>query len=237
MADSNVPITPGSGRAVDTSSFTIGTTPVDRQRVVIGDDVAAGNLATVKAASTAAVAADEALVVGLHPSSPVPLPAIAKGTQGATGVTVQNLRDAGRTNWNAWAESVTGVGTEALFSLSISSGFAAPGTAATSYTVPTGKTLRLVSLSAAVVATSTALNTTRLRLRVNTAGASIISSPVVWTIRVGATAGTAAANTAAVATFPFPDGVEIPAGAGLAVSHVETATTCTVDLAIDGFLY
>ena len=236
MADSNVPITPGSGRAVDTSTFTIAYTVVDRQRVVIGDDAAAGNLATVKAPSTAAVAADEALVVGLHPSSPVPLPAIAKGVQQAVGVTVQNLRDAGRTNWNAYAEAVAGVTADALFTLSVSSGFGAAASA-TSYTVPAGKTLRVVSLTIAVVATAATMLTSRVRLRVNTAGAAVIGSPAVWSIRVGLPVATAAALTSATATFPFPDGLEIPAGAGVALSHLESSATGTVDVALDGFLY
>lgn len=73
MADQVVQITAGTGTKIDVSELTVGANTVERQRINIADPVNATSLATVKAASTAAVAADPALVVSLSPNSPVGL--------------------------------------------------------------------------------------------------------------------------------------------------------------------
>lgn len=67
MADSAVPITAGSGTNVDTR--TESTNGNHRQVVVLGDPAANDSVAAVKAASTAPVATDPALVVAISPNS------------------------------------------------------------------------------------------------------------------------------------------------------------------------
>lgn len=47
MADQFVPITPGSGTNIDTSEVNVRGNVVERQRIVLADPVAAGNLAQV----------------------------------------------------------------------------------------------------------------------------------------------------------------------------------------------
>lgn len=163
-------------------------------------------------------------------------PAITKGTQGATGYSTQDLKDAGRTAVALYAEAVAGAASEAVVTLSQSKGFAAPSTG-TSYPVAAGKTLRLMSITVAFVATTTTANTTRIRIRVNTGGAAIVTSPIVWSVRFGWESATFIANESETITIPLPDGIEIPAGAGVAVTHQEAAANGTVDVSIAAFEY
>jgi hypothetical protein len=67
MADTAVAITAGSGTNVDTR--TEGTNGNHRQVIVVGDPATNDSVAAVKAASTAPVAADPALVVSISPNS------------------------------------------------------------------------------------------------------------------------------------------------------------------------
>lgn len=67
MADSAVPITAGTGTNVDTR--TESTNGNHRQVIVLGDPAANDSVAAVKAASTAPVATDPALVVAISPNS------------------------------------------------------------------------------------------------------------------------------------------------------------------------
>jgi|SRR6185503_20091669 len=67
MADTAVAITAGSGTNVDTR--TEGTNGNHRQVIVVGDPSTNDSVAAVKAASTAPVAADPALVVAISPNS------------------------------------------------------------------------------------------------------------------------------------------------------------------------
>lgn len=68
MTTSNVPITPGSGDNIATYSYTEDAITKQLQRVAI-NDVTGANSATVKAASTAPVASDPALVVAMSPNA------------------------------------------------------------------------------------------------------------------------------------------------------------------------
>ena len=74
---------------------------------------------------------------------------ITKGTQGSTGVTTQDLKDAGRTFITFTADAIVGVTTEALVSFTLNK--AGTTTAAqTNYTITSGKTLRIQVFSSSV---------------------------------------------------------------------------------------
>lgn len=92
MADGVVQVAPDStGKKVDASELVVGSNTVERQRVVIGDDAAAGGLAAVKA--TAPTGTEQALVVRPIPS----------GTQ-----TMQGVQDTATVGSITSATSVVG---------------------------------------------------------------------------------------------------------------------------------
>src|SRR6185437_1561099 len=83
-------------------------------------------------------------VSGTVTANDVP-PTLTKGTQGSTGFSVQDLKDAGRNPITLWVDVIAGITTEALATMNITKGLVAQS-AATSYTVSAGKTFRIQSL-------------------------------------------------------------------------------------------
>lgn len=164
------------------------------------------------------------------------LPTLTKGAQGATGYSVQELKDAGRSSVMVTAEAVAGSASEALVTMTISRSGGAT-TTGTSLNVTAGKTLRITSIVASFVSTTTTANTSRLRLRVNAGGAAIITSPLQMSFRVGWPSATFAANEANTVALQIPDGYELPAGAGLAITHLEAAANGTLDISVQGYEY
>lgn len=81
--------------------------------------------------------------------------------------------------------------------------------------VPAGKRLRLqgVRLSSKSLASA---GSVVLRVRCNTAGTAVIASPIVATFEVGSLA--AVAGLLGDFCYGFPDGIEIPAAAGVGFS-------------------
>lgn len=135
--------------------------------------------------------------------------ALTKGTQGATGVTTQDLKDAGRTALSFYANGVASgtTGTETIFTLTKASGTAAT-TTGTSFVVTSGKRFRISSITVASRGNVTAVaQITTFSLRVNAAGACIVSStPIEF---AGATATPATALAWDRLSLPIPDGYEI----------------------------
>ena len=204
---------------------------------------------TIKAGSTAAVATDLSLVVALSPNSPLPSgtnpigtvaqAAITKGTQGATGITTQDLKDAGRnlvTYYTLTALATTAVDT--LQSLTGTKGGVTVAATTTPAVVTAGKTFRVTRVHAAYnigATTNTAIGYAIVKLRFNTAGAVLITSPVGFITGVGS-AGTATDDAA------IPDGSEFPAGTGIGISvqgFSGTAATAIgfVLVAVSGYEY
>jgi hypothetical protein len=133
--------------------------------------------------------------------------AITKGTQGANGFTVQNLRDAGRTTISWTVDKFPSVATaEALLTVTESRNGAAT-TTFSSVLVTSGKRLRIQSISAFLKnTTGTALQTCHIGLRFNTAGAVTTSSPLIWRGALGTNVALALASTQM--DWEFPDGME-----------------------------
>jgi hypothetical protein len=159
-----------------------------------------------------------------------------KGTQGTNALTTQDIHDAGRNSLTFYFDQLTGVTTEALGSMNSTKGFVAQ-TAGTTYTVTAGKTLRLQSLVITVRDTTTTLSTSRVRVRVNTSGTVVASSPIAYAVEVVNLPGTAAAGVGTAEAVDFPDGLEIPGGSQIGMSHIESSVSCTISVCLLGYEY
>ena len=135
-------------------------------------------------------------------------PTLTKGTQGATGLSVQNLRDAGRTAINVYTTAITAgtTATETAITLTIAVGNTAVATG-TSFTPTSGKTFRITSINLFHRGSATATAATSVfSLRVNTAGAATTTSnPILrWSMSNPATA-----LAVDRLTMSFPEGIDI----------------------------
>lgn len=248
---SAVPVTANAGTNLNTSALALDATLTGGTAKAINRGGAKGTTVAADITGTAEGADHQALDVQLYHGGTakdptairaltaadvvtVTPPTLTKGTQGATGFSVQSLVDAGRTAVTLLAEAVAGAAAEALITLTQSKQFAAT-TTGTGYTVTAGKTLRLTSITIAWISTTTTANTTRIRIRVNTAGAATTSSPLVWSARVAWGAATFIANQGETVTIAIPGGLDIPAGAGVGVTHLEAAANGTIDVSLVGF--
>jgi hypothetical protein len=218
------------------------TTPGTTNKVSIGTDgtvtintLPAGTNAIGKLAANSGVDIGDVDVTSIAP------PTLTKGTQDATGFSVQELKDAGRVhvNYYATAAAAGSTTTETAITLTKSSGTSATSTG-TSFVVTSGKRYRIESITVATRGHSTAtIQTTTFKLRVNTAGAVTTSStPVVFSAR-SATPATASAWDRF--QLPIPDGFEI-AGDGTLQIGITAAATYTTnaptwDVAIIGYEY
>jgi len=169
-------------------------------------------------------------------------PAITKATQSANGFTTQDLKDAGRSARTITLDSfAVAATTETLNTMSYSTDNGTL-TTGTSYTVTTAKRFRVQAISASLhtIAGNTTAVTVIVRIRVNNAGAAIVSSPVQLVIPI---AGIAAANqSVGPDIIPIPDGWEFVAGAGIGVTttcagFVATTAAPKVDISIIGYEY
>lgn len=166
---------------------------------------------------------------------------ITKGTQGATGVTTQDLKDAGRNQTNYFmAAQVVSTATDTLMSLTGYKSGAAVGATTTPAVVTAGKTYRIQSVTIAYIAITTA-GTVHFTLRANTGGVVAIGSPAVQEWVVGGPAATA--GIAQTVCIPIPDGMEFAAGTGIGVSMQGFGATGTAaavgygTIALNGFEY
>lgn len=176
-------------------------------------------------------------------SAPAPVigPTLTKGTQAATGFSTQDLKDAGRTtlNYYAVATAAGATGTETLFTLTRSAGTGATSTG-TSFVPTSGKRFRITSIIFASRGNATAtIQSTTFNLRINAAGACIVTSTPIIAAARSATPATASAWDRVQATIP--DGLELVGDGTMAfcLSAAATYTTNapTWDVWITGFEY
>lgn len=168
-------------------------------------------------------------------------PSITKGTQGSTGFTVQNLKDAGRTTLRYYATAAAAGATtvETAVTLTQSSDTSATSTAV-SFVIPSGKTFRIEAIVFAARGHNTAtVQVTTFRIRINTAGAvTTTSTPIILAMRCPTPL---TANALDRVSVPLPDGMEI-VGDGTLQWGVTTNATFTTngpthDVTIIGYLY
>lgn len=162
-------------------------------------------------------------------------PALTKATQGSTGFSTQDLKDAGRNYVILYAQLITGVTTEALATFTKNvAGTATTGQ--TAYTITSGKTFRIQSLSVQIVNTTTVANSCIYNVR---AAASVAaSSPIVASC--GCSAVGAVAGQKGFASLPIPDGMELTGNGTLqiGVSHLENVTTASISsFTLNGYEY
>lgn len=165
-------------------------------------------------------------------------PTLTKGVQGTVGMSVQSLKDAGRSQiLLSWEEQAgTAAAESALANFTFGSRGGGALAAATKLTVTAGKILRIQSVSIYVKATSTVNNLARFRIR--QAAPALNSSPVIFdeVIALEVT-GTIAANAFHEKVVPIPDGLEVAGGQDITFTWFTQANTCTVGMSIVGYEY
>jgi hypothetical protein len=177
--------------------------------------------ATLKPANTAALAADPSVVVALSPNS-----------------YARDFKDAGRSQvMLAWEEMAGTAAVEStLTNFTLGSAAGAALSAATTYTVTAGKTLRIQAITLYVKATSTVNNLAKFRIR--QAASVTNASPVIFDATLGLeVTGTIAAGAQHNETVTIPDGLEVAAGQQITFTWNTAANTCTVGLSIIGYEY
>lgn len=205
----------------------------------------------VKAASTVPALTDTALVTTQRDPIPsgtnvighvitdsgsvstVTPPTLTKGTQSATGFSVQDLHDAGRNTRIFMLDAITVAPVaEALATVVQWYGNAAVAGTTQPAVVPAGKTLRLTGYKIQYQSLAT-VGYAVVRVRANTGGAVVIGSPLVTSFEAGSGAGaTTVAMTGGVTTETgsFPEGLELPAGTGIGFSVAGYGPTGTLTL-------
>lgn len=195
----------------------------------------------VKGSAQAALNTDPALVVSLSPNSPVPLSVLTKGTQGATGVSTQDLKDAGRVAVSFTTEFSPIAVTEAMLSMSVSKDGATP-TATTSYAITTGKRLRITSISSFVENTlGASIQRAYFRMRFAATGGALVTSPLQLSVP---TAAAGVVKSMAGSFEDVPDGLEFLGDGVRAIGFslqapdwVTAASTLKVYVTVIGFEY
>ena len=166
--------------------------------------------------------------------------AITKGTQGANGVTTQDLKDAGRVSkmFTVSALAATATTETGPITYTISSGLGAT-TTGTTYTVTTGKTLRIQQIIVcARNSTGTTASPCTFRIRAATSGTITTSSP----LQLIMVAGTPASAQETFGIADVPDGWELPSGStmGFTIQQsnwVTGSVVATFDITIIGYEY
>ena len=164
-------------------------------------------------------------------------PTLTKGTQGATGYSTQDLKDAGRTLFSACTVigGVTTVTAEAMLSLVVTrAGVAAAG--ATTLTVTSGKTLRITKITFSSRSTGATVLSARGALRMQPAAAATVSSPIIDIFSTTQQAA-ALAEAGDTLTVTYPDGLEFTGTQQIGISQVASAITGAVYVAMTGFEY
>ena len=181
-----------------------------------------------------------ALPAGTNSIGTVQQAAITKSTQGATGVTTQDLKDAGRVNVAMTSYQAAGIiTTEALFAANAFS-ISRDGAAATTgqqQAVTAGKRLRIQSIVVCVKNTAAAAGTSKLALRYNAAGGAITNtSPILCILDLGSNATVANAYVGPTERS-LPDGVELIAGSTFGFTNLCGAVTMLHTITVNGYEY
>lgn len=190
----------------------------------------------VTAVNTGAVTISAALPTGANTIGTTTGPTLTKATQGTTGYSVQDLKDAGRVSYAASTviAGVTAVTAEALLSMvPVRDGVAAAAT--TSLSVTANKRFRVEAIYVTGLTTAAAVLSARISLRMNPSGAATAASPIIATVGLNGPAAVALTGDSAI--IPIPDGFEISGTNQIGLSQVAAAITGTIRASIIGFEY
>ncbi len=159
---------------------------------------------------------------------------LTKGTQGSTGFSVQNLKDAGRVIKTYVATATAGATSEALLTLTPYADLVA-SSSGTSFAVTAGKRLRLESMVVTWRNPTAAAGGVTVRFRTNASGTAIISSPVQFALN--ATTNLATSGSGATSTLIFPDGFELSGTMQFALTQIAVTTAAGVEVSVLGYEY
>jgi hypothetical protein len=238
----NTPLPAGSN-AIGTVLLGSADNTVGRVKLTDGT-----NVGTVKAASTAAIATDTSLVAALSPNTPLPAganligsvnavpPTLTKGTQGATGFSMQQLKDAGRVMFSAHTviAGIAGVAAEATLTM-ISQRDGTEAATAVTNAVTAGKKLRLTHIIVGFVSTAAAVVSVRVALRMNPTGAMIVTSPIVFIVPLPS--GAALAQAGNIWSVEVPEAIEFSGTQQFGLTHVGSVATYTLWASLIGYEY
>ncbi len=167
---------------------------------------------------------------------PVTQATLTKGTQGANGVSTQDLKDAGRTLKTYSCTAIATVTSEALITLTPYADLVAGGGAST-FAVTSGKRLRIQAINVTVRATSTVNVGGIIRFRL-LAGTVLVGSPIHATLGCQASnLATAVIGNCQSYSLTFPDGLELSGTMQFGLTQLFSATTATIDVQVVGFEY
>ena len=177
---------------------------------------------------------------GINSIGTVQQAALTKGAQGATGVTTQDLKDAGRVNVAMTCYQAAGIPiTEALFAAAAFS-ISRDGAAATTgqqLAVTAGKRLRLQSVVVGIKNTAGAAGTSKLVLRYAAAGGAIaITSPILAILDMGSNATVANAYIGPT-EMALPDGIELLPASTFGFTNLSSAVTMLHTITVNGYEY
>ncbi len=177
--------------------------------------ISAAGALSVSIAAAQTIAVTQATSANLNAT--VAQQTLTKGTQGATGVTTQDFKDAGRNAIHFYTLiPVLTSATDALQSLTGTKGGVTVTATTTPGVVTTGKTFRVTRMAATYIATATS-GYGIVRLRFNTAGVVAITSPIAATLVIGSGAPTTV-NSSASEEATLDEGWEFAAATGIGIS-------------------
>jgi len=213
MSDSYVQVAPNStGAEVATRQIVVSGNTVQLQCVVLGDPSTAD------------------YYVGVQP----------KGTQGTYAAMTQDFKDSGRTPITLFVIPVAGQTAETLMTITQMKG-GVTETAATNYTVTSGKTFRITSFNLFGTQTVTTSTWARGFMRYTTSGTVTTTTTGAGPSPCVLMAQTAGITTTTCSMTPLnlniDDGYEIPSGSNYGISSQCLSANCTVGMCVTGFEY
>lgn len=228
---------PGLPGATSTGSVLAASTATIQYVIIIPY----GGATDVMLASTAAVT--NTATVQLTPSNSntnLATWATVKGTQGSqgTGISTQDLKDAGRTFVAVDIDNYTLTAADAVMTFSQNKAGTVTG-GLTTYAITSAKTLRLQELHCTLRQSSVTAASATVRLRLNTGGACIVGSGLVQSFSLIAPTGTSAAEVGeANLVVPFPDGLELSGASwNICLSAVGSTANGTLVCGLTGYEY
>lgn len=210
-----------------------------------GDTIAADDVGGAKYQRVKCVWGADGSVNDTSAAAPMPinvttLPTLTKGTQGSTGLSVQDLKDAGRSNIAITCYQAAGIiTTEALFGAATFSK-SVDGAAATTgiqFSVTAGKKFRIQQITVSIKNTAAAAGTAKLALRYDAANGTITNtSPIVALLDMGSNNATVA-NYIGPYSMPIPDGLELSASSSFGFTSLCSAVTMLHTITLTGYEY
>ena len=181
-----------------------------------------------------------ALPTGTNSIGTVQQAALTKATQGATGVTTQDLKDAGRVAVMISCYRAAGIiTTEALFAAATfaSTRDGATATTGVQFSVTAGKRFRIQGVECSLFGNAALATTSKLVLRYLGAGGTITNtSPIAAIWDIGSNVATTG-NYVGPMVLPIPDGLEFIAGSSFGFTNVSSAATVLHTITLIGYEY